>query len=377
MRFFAVAALGIGFVACSGHPFEAFFANGERHLSAKRYSEAAIEFQNAARINPESALLQAHLGEVYAALHQIGPAAAAYRRACTLNPRDPKPCVEAAANLLAMGDYDEAIAYARTALAADQYSLDAQLILGSALAGVRRFAEAEERLQAALAQAPQDPRPYRSLGNLQRQRGNAAAAEAWLRKAIDRAPASADARVDLARVYMESGRVADGEHELRSAVAADPNDADANEALARHLVDAGRCDDAEAYWNRLAAQTTDGTGVIALADFYVSQQRYDDAIRVLQNAKDSRHRSAVDVRIASIRYDRGDRGEAGELLDRVLNRDPSSVEALLLKTRIALDRNDVSAARDYAHRAAAIAPDEPSVRNMLASATAAGGSDRR
>lgn len=376
MRSIVITVLGISVIACSGRPFDGFFSSGEHYLSAKRYTEAAIEFQNAARIDPESALVQRRLGEVYAALHQTDAAAAAYQRACALNPGDASSCVEAAAKLLALGDFDDAIAHARTALAADQFNLDAQLILGSALAGVRRFAEAEERLEAALAQAPLDPRPYRSLGNLQRQRGDTKAAEAWLRKSIDRDPSSPEARVDLARVYMETGRAAEGERELLAAVASDPKDVDANEALARHLVDSGRCDDAEQYWSRVAAQSTDGTGVLALADFYVSQHRYDDALRVLTNARRGRQQSAVDVRIASITYDRGDHAKAGALVDQVLTREPSSVDALLLRARIALDSNDASAARDYAHRAAEIAPDAPAVRNMLATATRASGSER-
>ena len=368
VSFVIVAATVMG---CSGHRFESFFSSGDRYLSARRYSEAAIEFQNAARINPDSAAVQARLGDVYAAMNQTMAAATAYQRACALNPNDPTPCVEAAANLLLLVDFDGAIAPARTALAADQYNLDAQLLLGSALAGVQRFAEAEERLEAALALAPGDARPYRGLGNLQRQRGNMKAAEVWLRNSVERDPSSAETRVDLARVYMETGRAADGERELQAAVNADPQDPEANEALARRLVAMGRCDDAERYWTQLAARSKDGSGALALADFYVSQNRYDDALRVLQNAHVSGQEAAVEARVASITYDHGDRTKAAALVDHVLARYQSNVDAMLLKARMALDERDVATARDYAHRAAAIAPDAPAVRNILAAANEA------
>jgi Tfp pilus assembly protein PilF len=363
-------------VGCSGHPFESFFSSGERYLTAKRYTEAAIEFQNAARINPESAAVQVRLGDAYSALNQPNVAAAAYQRACALNPGDAGACVKAAAKLLSLGDFDSAIAAARSALAADQYSLDAQLLLGSAFAGVRRFAEAEERLEAALALAPRDARPYRSLGNLQRQRGNVKAAEVWLRKSVERDPSSAETRVDLARLYMESGRTADGERELRAAVDVDPRDPDANEALARHLVATGRCDDAEQYWSQLAARSTDGSGALALADFYVSQNRYDDALGALRSVRAPGQEAAIDARVAAITYDRGDRAKAVVLIDQVLSRHQSSVDAMLLKARMALDQHDFAAARDYAHRAAATTPDAPAVRNMLAAVAEAAGPDR-
>ena len=368
MRTVSFMIVAVTIMGCSGHGFESFFSSGERYLSARRYPEAAIEFQNAARINPESADVQARLGDVYSAMNQTMAAATAYQRACALNPRDAAPCVQAAATLLSLGDFDGAIAHARTALAADRYSLDAQLLLGSALAGVQRFAEAEERLEAALALAPGDARPYRGLGNLQRQRGNLQAAEVWLRKSAERDPSSAETHVDLARVYMETGRAAAGDRELQAAVNADPQDPEANEALARRLVAIGRCDDAERYFSQLAARSKDGSGALALADFYVSQNRYDDALRVLQSTHVAGREAAVQARIASITYDRGDRPKAAALIDQVLARHQSNVDAMLLKARMALDERDFATARDYAHRAAAIAPDAPAVRNILAAA---------
>ncbi len=377
MRSLAVVAVAATFVGCSGPSFESFFSSGQRYLVAKRYSEAAIEFQNAARINPESADVQVRLGDVYSSLKQTTAAAAAYHRACALDPHNVNTCVQAAAKLLSLGDFNGAMTNARTALAADPNSFDAQLLLGSALTGVRRFAEAEERLEAALALAPSDPRPYRGLGDLQRQRGNAKAAEAWLRQSLARDPASAGTRVDLARVYIEDGRTADGERELRAAVAADPQDPDANEALARHLVAAGRCDAAEPYWTQLAAQSTDGSGALALADFYVSQHRYDDALRVLHSPQAAGQQGAVDARVASITYDRGDRAKAAKLIDQALDRDQSNVDAMLLKARMALDQHDVATSREYTHRAAAIAPDAPAVRNLLAATREAENLNRR
>ena len=140
----AVAALG----ACTGHSFQSFFSSGEQYLAKGQYPEAVIQFQNAARTDPQSSDAQMRLGQAYAALKDPANAADAYERACALDPTNKSACIEAASQFLAIGEFDRAAVEARTVLNADHDNLDAQLILASALTGVRRFADAEERVAA-------------------------------------------------------------------------------------------------------------------------------------------------------------------------------------------------------------------------------------
>jgi Tfp pilus assembly protein PilF len=256
-------------------------------------------------------------------------------------------------------------------LAADRFNLDAQLILASSLAGVRRFADAEERLQAAVAAAPGEARAYRALGELQWRRGNTKAAEASLLHAIELNPESADARVSLAQMYLENGRAADGERQLRAALDAKPEDLAANRAFASYLVGTNECENAEQYWQKVAAQSTDGSGILSLADYYVWSGRPDDALRVLSGVSQADDNGgAARSRMASILYDRGDRPKAARIVDELLEHEQSSVDGLLLKARMALDDGDAGTAREYVHRAAGIAPDAPAVREMLGKETA-------
>ena len=251
-------------------------------------------------------------------------------------------------------------------LAADRFNLDAQLILASALSGVRRFADAEERLQAAIATAPQDPRVYKALSTVQLRRGNAKAAEASLIQTIKLDPAATDARVSLAQLYLQMGRAADGEKQLRDALAIAPDDLEANKTYASYLVSTNDCADAEKYWQTVAAKSPDDSGYLSLADYYVWSGRPDDALRVLSKVAAKDQGGAARVRVASILYDRGERSKAAEMVDEVLTHDQSSLNGLLLKARISLDNGDAAAARDYTHRAAEVDPDAPAVREMLA-----------
>ena len=353
--------------ACSGRPFQSFFSSGERYLAAGQYPEAVIQFENAARVDPASSAAQLKLGEGYVALHQPANAAAAYERACRLDATNPAACLEAASQLLGLQEYDRAAAQARVVLAADRYNLDAQLILASALAGVRRFADAEERVAAALAAAPDSARAYRTLGDVQRQRGDAASAEASFLKSLDLDASSVDARVALARVYFETERPVDAERQLRSALDAHPTDLEANRILASYLVQTNQCDEAESYWLNVAAQSPDGSGTIALADYYVASGRPDDALRVLEPLMAGRdHSSDATTRVAAILYDRGERTRAAQLVDDLLVGDPSDIDALLIKARMSLGDRDIANAREFAHRAAAMAPQAAAVREVLA-----------
>jgi tetratricopeptide (TPR) repeat protein len=359
--------------ACSRNPFERFFASGERYLAAHKFAEAAIELENAARVNPQSAAAQLKLGDAYLALKQPARAAAAYERACTLAPEDTATCLRAAEHLLAVGEYERSAQQARAVLSADRFNIHAHLILSSALSGSRRFAEAEERIEALLAIIPQDARAYRALGDLQRQRGNAGAAEISFKRAAELDPSSAAARVGLAQLYLEAGRSTDGERELQAALKADPDDLLANRTYANYLVGTDKCEDAESYWLKAAAQSNDPSDVIALADYYVFIGRPDDALRVLKGVTDEQDPSgAARSRVASILYDRGDRKTAEGLVDGLLGQNQSSVNGLVLKARMALDARDTAEAREYAHRAAAVDPESPAVRDLLAALSEGG-----
>jgi Tfp pilus assembly protein PilF len=367
----AIAALA----SCSRPSFQGFFSSGEEYLAAGKHPEAVIEFQNAARADPASVAVQLKLAEAYAAMAQPANAAAAVERACTLDPGNVSVCLDAASQLLAVGEYDRAGAAARQVLTKDRFNLDADLMLASSLAGVRRFADAEERVRAVLAVAPHNSQAYRALGAVQYQRGDAAAAEASFLQAIKLDPSSADGRTSLAQLYFDTGRPAYGEQQLRAALALNPIDLTANRMYASYLVETNFCADAEPYWQTVAAQSKDRSGSLALADYYVWSQRPADALRVLEPLAAADDPGGVArARMAAILYDRGDRAEAARVVDELLAED-SGVDGLVLKARMSLDAPDMAQARDYAHRAAAVAPPSPAVRDVLA-AIAAVGSDR-
>src|SRR5262249_16291687 len=203
---------------------------------------------------------------------------------------------------------------------------------------------------------------------LQRRAGNPAEAQASFLKATKLGPKSAKARVALASLYLDTGRANEGEKQLLLALDEFPNDPDANRAYAGLLVATDRCEDAEPYWKKVSDETADPTGSLSLADYYVYTERTDDALRVLTPLTTERDEGGeARMRVASIYYDRGEKSDAERLANEVLAHEPDNTNALILKSRLAIDRGDRAAALGFARHAARVAPlDSRTAAELLA-----------
>jgi tetratricopeptide (TPR) repeat protein len=92
-------------------------------------------------------------------------------------------------------------------------------MLGSALAELARYREAEDALLQAIALCPDDKLwiPLAEMGHMYRARGEYRAAAAWYRKAIEAAPDEASPRIYLGGVLAKSGRLHEAEAAHRAA----------------------------------------------------------------------------------------------------------------------------------------------------------------
>ena len=71
---------------------------------------------------------------------------------------------------------------------------------------------------------------------------------------------------------------------------------------------------------------------LALADFYLTHDRLDQARAILEPmATRAATQSAAETRLARLDYLRGDTAAAADRLDRVLTRDPNYASALVLR----------------------------------------------
>lgn len=165
-------------------------------------------------------------------------------------------------------------------------------------------------LQRAIEHTPDDARHYRALGELQRQRRNAAGAERAYLAWLDQHPHDVRMLRELALMYYEFGRVTEARLYFERAIGLDADDHEAMNNLAVLELDQGRWDTAERLLVRSAELAPwSCTTQTNLARLHTIRGRLDAAFAALDRAL---HLDADEAR-AAIRDD---------LLLRSLRADP-------------------------------------------------------
>jgi tetratricopeptide (TPR) repeat protein len=352
-------------VGCGSDPERAkleYLASGDRYVGEKRYNEAILQYRNALQQDPRFGEARLKLARTYEQLGDLRGAHREYIRAADALPESVEAQVKAGAYLLLAQQFEDAKARAQAALALEPTNVDAQLLLGNALGGLRDLDGALRQLEEAIKLDPASAAAYTGVGALRLAKGGpqaAEAAEAAFRKAVETNPNMPLAHVALANFYWSTRRDAEAEAALKQALVVDPQNAIAHRSLATLYMATRRAAHAEPHLKALADSDTSAAGglKLALADFYVMVNRPDDAMRVLDSlANQSDAAASADTRRAAIQYARAGREDGHKLVDAVLARDPKNVQALLVKTRFLMSEGKFDQALTTAQSAAAADP---------------------
>ena len=326
--------------ACHGNVETAkrkYVESGDRYVAQGKYSEAVIQYVNAINKDPKFGEAHAKLADTYLAQGNMRDAVLEYVRAADLLPDQAAAQLKAGHVLLLGGLFEEARVRARRVLERDPSNVEALVLTGNALAGLKDLDEALSVLQHALDYDPERVGTYTTVGVLQLARGDSEEAEKSFQKALATSNGSAEAHLGLGNFYRAVGRKADAERELKRALDLDPKRVDANQALAGFYVETDRAPEAEPYLKAVVALSKDKSAAFALADYYTSQRRFDDAVRTLDElSSDPKQFMAARTRIAFVEFAAGNRPKAHEVIDDVLVREPRNALALTTKARLLL-----------------------------------------
>jgi len=242
--------------------------------------------------------------------------------------------------------------------------------LGIALVEGGNYPEAVTELHKALRIQPDSPEALNGLGNALFALESVAEAKGYYQEAMRLRPGFADPVFNLGRVFLRENNFAAAITSFRTSVNLDPWNAVAFHNLAYALTNVGRMDEAlenyqkaaelgstyadEHYYNLANAYSRRGEFVLAskwyrealrvnprhldsllnLADLCLSQQRYDDAIRLGEQALqvDPSNVSALNI-LGKSTMGRGSAAEAVAYFRRALTINPGSSE-----TRIYLEQ---------------------------------------
>jgi tetratricopeptide (TPR) repeat protein len=309
--------------------------SGDAYAAKKQVKEAIVEYRHAVQIDPKYAEARLKLGNAY---EQIGDLQDAFRelvRAADLMPENTELQLKVASYLLMSGQFADAETRADAVLQRDSHNAKAQIVRGSALAGLKDFDKALDQLQQA---ADNDPDGWAniSLGNLQTIRGNRLEAETAFKKAVELAPKAAAPHLALANYYWSAGNLPETEQELKAANSLEPKSSLTNRSLSFFYIAVNRRAEAEPYFKRLVEANPQNVNVrLGLADYYLLLGKLDKASAIWEEvAKEQEGFRPAKMRLARVAKAQGNIKEADRLLDEVLKRDAADPAALTVKAQM-------------------------------------------
>jgi tetratricopeptide (TPR) repeat protein len=331
----------VGAASCSKDPDVAkreYMQSGDRYAAEQKHPEAAIEYRNAIQQDPSFGEARFKLAETNARLGDFRGAYNEYVRAADLMPTNADAQVKAAQILLLAQHFEDSKARAEKALAIDARHVDALIVKGHALAGLRDLDAAVAQIEEAIKQNPDRVASYSNLGTIETARGHQKEAEAAYLKAVATDPKSVASRLGLANFYWTAKRLDEAERALKDALAIDPKNLLTNKALGFLYVGTQRVAEAERYLKTAADVSTDGGARMTLADYYLASKRIPEAKRLLEEiAGDSpQFGSPAKLRLATLANQAGDRAAAAALVEEILAREPGDLNALLAKSELLL-----------------------------------------
>ncbi len=325
-------------LGCKGNPERErreYLESGNALLAQNKPADAIVQYRNAIKADPKFGEAHLQLAEAYAQSGDVRRSAQQYIRAADLMPESAVAQLKAGTVLLLGNRFADARSRAEKALAADPKNIDAQMLLGNAIAGTKDIEGALKEFEEAVELAPSDSRGYTAMGAVQLAKGQADEAEKLFRRAIEVQPTAVPARLALANFLWSANRRAEAEASFAEALKIDPANKLANRALATFHSSGQNPAAAEPYLKALAADPADGGARLTLGDHYLRLGKIDEARQVFTRiAGETDGFAAGRIRLAALAYGEKNPTEAYRLLDEVLAKEPKNVSALLARSRM-------------------------------------------
>jgi tetratricopeptide (TPR) repeat protein len=342
---------------------------GDRYMSDRNVEAAIIEYRNAIQQDPRFGEAYRKLTVAYVTQGSGVDALRAALAAADLLPDVEDAQMEAAGLLLLAGNFEDAKGRAERMLAKNPNNVNARVLLGNATAGLKDIDTAIKEFEEAIRLDPRHSGIYAGLATLKASQGDKVAAEQTFKQAIEVNPKSVVARLALAQFYWSDNRLDLAERLMQEAHEIDPTDTRVNLTLAVFYQSTRRSPQAEPYLRAAAASSTDQRLKVALADYYIAQQRREEAVQLLEPlTKDRKFAPLASVRLAGIAQLEGRVSDAMAIVDRVLDLEPKNATTLAAKSDLLRQQNkldDASKMADAAVAANAMSAEAQFVRGRI------------
>jgi tetratricopeptide (TPR) repeat protein len=400
--------LALTLVSCRRDPNTAkthYLESGNKFFDRGRYKEAAIQYQNAIKIDPKFGPAHYRLGLVYlqAKPAKVLLALREYRRAVELLKSNQAYQEEYKQAIIRLSELNVAFLYKDNSALVDVqgycdelFKKDPHSFDGFRLSGDLNFRKAQTdfeqnplsstyagKLDAAMvdyrqadAVKPGDAGVAMQIATILQGQKQYAAAEPYFRRVIDKDKTSMPAYMGLYRLYMTEQKINEAEQLLKEAVRNNPKTPDYLERLAYHYGSLGRRDDMVNVLQQIKAHAKDFDAVNqVVGDFYLRMGDADSALKEYREGtvKDTRHKATYQHAIVEVLLRQGKRVEAADVNAQVLKENPKDADAKSLAATFLLDQGDISNALAQLQSVVTSSPDNAVAHYQLGRAYLASG----
>jgi len=336
-------------VACSRDPNvrkQKYFQSGQSYFEKGKYREAAIEFINALKIDPDYADAHYQLARTYIKTQQWPRAYQEFTRTIELQPENYPAHADLAKLLIAGGNLRRAKDETDLLLAKWPNHSKSHFMAANLLAAQANFPAAIEEVQKAIALDPNDWDLYLNLALMEMKNNQSDLSEANFKKAIGLNPNAMDARLMLASYYQSRGRFVESEQQLQSAIQSDRKNPEPRAGLARLYLAEGKKAEAEEFLQNAKHDFPDNSvGYRMLGDYYFVTGDLDKALAEYgslykEHPKDLQvKKNYIELLILKSHV-----AEARVLDEEILKSSPNDNEALIYRGQLQLRSGDAGGA---------------------------------
>jgi len=285
----AVFILSLLAASCTKDPQKAkakYLASGQHYLQEGKYGDAAVEFRNALRIDPQFVDAHYQLAQAELALHDWRTAWVSLNKVISLDPNRLDARLDRGRLYLSARDFQKAEMDAEDILHREPNNVAAHQLLGAAYLGQLKQQQALHEFERVMLLRPVDASAYVDLALVEISLRNSPDgganysknAEAHLNKAISLNRKSVQAYIDLANLYQLNQDSEKAEQVLRGAISTVPDGTLLYLNLAGMLASQGKKEEVETLLNDLRKQVPNSTDAAqALGDFYLARKQTDRA----------------------------------------------------------------------------------------------------
>lgn len=328
-------------LACSGDPAErraTHMKRGDGYFEKEKFKKAIIEYKNAIQAEPKFARGHYQLALAYLKTGQPKQAFPELSKTTDLDPQNLDAQLKLGQFYLLARQTAEAAEKALLLLQKEPENVDALFLRMGVLLQEGKSEEATDVLKKVTAVDEKNIRAYISLARIAGSQKRFAEAEGYLTKAVEASPEDPDPRLELARFYEQRGEFEEAEKILEEAIARNKTNVALLGQLGNFYVRRGSLEAAEDTYLKMAAQMPDRVGPkMTMGVFYASQKNWQEALQWMQEAEKLQPKDLeIQNAIASLYMDMGEPEETKRLVDDVLEKDGSNLQARLLKARLLL-----------------------------------------